>query len=155
RGALAAESSGPKAAQPFDRRLIQAGADKLPAELRRKVWLRLGHAALESEAWRDAADAFEQAFQLDSESEHGREALSLLAEAASPARDQDALYRTTLRLAARSSGAEEEALYRRAASLFDEPVRVIEALNWLVKSRPADAELYERAKQALGASGRS
>lgn len=154
RGELAAESGGAKAAQPFDRRLIQLGGDKLPKPLRRKVWMRLGNAALESEAWRDAADAFEQAFQLESDTEKGKEALSLLAEAASRARDKAALYRTTLRLAERSEGAEAEALYRRAAALFDDPAEVIDALAWLSKNRPAEEELYDRTKRAWRSLGR-
>ncbi len=154
RGELAAEAGGAKAAQPFDRRLIQLGGDKLPKALRHKVWMRLGTAALESEAWRDAADAFEQAFQLESDGEKGKEALSLLAEAASRARDKAALYRTTLRLAERSEGAEAEALYRRAAALFDDPAEVIDALAWLSKNRPAEEELYDRTRRGYRSLGR-
>src|SRR5581483_705620 len=86
RGELASQAGGPKAAQPFDRRLIQLGGEKLSDALKRKTWMRLGHAALESEAWRDASDAFELAFQLEQDGDKGREALSLLAEAASRSR---------------------------------------------------------------------
>jgi hypothetical protein len=155
RGELASQGGGPKAAQPFDRRLIQLGGEKLPAPLRRKTWMRLGHAALESEAWRDASDAFEAAFQLEQDGEKGREALSLLAEAASRSRDKAALYKTTLRLAQRSEKTEEEALYRRAAGIFeDEPTRAVDALTWLSKARPADFDLYERTKVAYAELGR-
>jgi tetratricopeptide (TPR) repeat protein len=154
RAGLAADAGGPKAAQPFDRRLIQLGGEKLSEGLRHTLWMRLGKAALESEAWRDAADAFEQAFQLQGGGEPGKEALSLLAEAASRARDNVALYRTSLRLAERSEGAEEEALYRRAAALFDEPTEVIDALRWLTRNRPAEEDLYQRTTEALSTLGR-
>jgi len=154
RGELASEAGGAKSAQPFDRRLVQLGGDKLPKPLRRKVWMRLGTAALESEAFRDAADAFEGAFELEPGGEKGSEALSLLAEAASRARDTARLYQTTLRLAERAEGPEVEALYRRAAALYDDPQEVIDALAWLSKNRPAEEDIYERTRRALKGLGR-
>ena len=154
RAELAHRSGGARAAQPWDRRLVEAGGDALPLPLRLRTWMRLGLAALEAQAWRDAADAFEAVFSLDAQGAKGREALSLLAEVHARTQDVQGLYGVTLRLAERAEGAEQEALLRRAAGLFDEPASAIEALRPLVRARPAEVELYERAARALATLGR-
>lgn len=155
RAELAAQAGGPKAAQPWDRRLLQLGKDKPQSpELRRRLQMRLGHAALESSAYRDAVDAFEGAYALDADGPVGREALSLLSESYSRIQDTEGLYSTTLRLAQRSTGQEAEALYRRAVGLFDEPERAIDALAPLLKLRPGDEALYAKGERAFAALGR-
>ena len=80
RGELAAEAGGPPAAQPYDRRAVEAGADTLTTAQRLRLKLRLGHAALASGALQDAADALEEVVAQDAEGERGSQALSLLAE---------------------------------------------------------------------------
>lgn len=154
RAELAAQGGGPRASQPFDRKLVQLGGATLPAETLRTVWLRLGRAALESSAFRDAVDAFEAAFALDESGAQGREALSALSEAYGRLRDVAGQVRTTLRLAQRSSGSEAEALYRQALSLAEAPKDAIEALDWLLAKHPADAELYEAGVEAYRELGR-
>ncbi|MBX7114119.1 MAG: flagellar hook-length control protein FliK [Myxococcaceae bacterium] len=154
RAELAAQAGGAKAAQPWDRRLLQVAKDMLAPELRRRLHMRLGHAALESSAYRDAVDSFEAAYGLDAEGPVGREALSLLSEAYARLQDTDGLYSTTVRLAQRSSGQEAEALYRRAVGLFDEPQRAVDALVPLLKLRPGDEALYAKGQAAFAALGR-
>jgi tetratricopeptide (TPR) repeat protein len=154
RGALAAEGGGPRASQPFDRRLVQLGGDALPASTRLTLWTRLGHAAMEAQAWRDAIDAFEAAFALDEAGPRGRDALSLLSEAYARARDLGGQYRTALRLAVRATGGEVEALYRRALSLAESPATGIEALEWLLARHPGEDALYTQGQEALRALGR-
>jgi tetratricopeptide (TPR) repeat protein len=154
RATLAAAGGGPRAAQPWDRRLVQLAGDTLPPATRLTVWTRLGQAAVESSAWRDAIDAFEAAFALDAEGPRGREALSMLAEAYARARDQGGQYRTALRLAARAEGDEVEALYRRALALAEAPRDGVEALDWLLARHPGEVALYEQGLHAYRALGR-
>lgn len=154
RGTLAAAAGGARAAQPWDRRLVQAGGDSLPVALRLTLWNRLGAAAIESQAWRDAVDAFEAAFALEPESVRGREALSHLNEAFSRLGDAPGQVRTLIRLAAASSGEEAEALYRRALGLVDAPEQTIVALDWLLARHPGEEGLYEKGQRALRALGR-
>jgi tetratricopeptide (TPR) repeat protein len=154
RAELAHRGGGARAAQPWDRRLLQSGGDTVPAPLRLKTWMRLGLAALEAQAFTDAADAFEAAFKLDPDGPRGREALSLLSEVHSRTQDVTGLYGVTLRLAQRAVGAEQEALWRRAANLYDEPSSALEALLPLAKARPADADIYARTARGLTGAGR-
>ncbi|MBL9037036.1 MAG: flagellar hook-length control protein FliK, partial [Archangium sp.] len=154
RGTLAAQAGGPKASQPYDRRLVQVATESLPGDARRTAWFRLGQAALESKAWRDAIDAFETVATLQPEGEVGAQALSLVSEAYAHAGDVDGQYRTTVRLARRSTGAEAEALFRRAVSLRERPEDAMEALDVLVAAHPGDADLYEKAQRALRHAGR-
>ncbi len=149
RAELAAQSGGPMAAQPFDRRLLAIVDRDGSAELRAKTHLRLGQAALSSHALRDAADALEAVLELDSEGPRGRDALSLLADVYSQASNAEGLYRVTLRQASRASGDEAEALYRRAAGLLADPAAAIDALLPLASAHPADAALVERTAAGL------
>jgi tetratricopeptide (TPR) repeat protein len=154
RAELAASAGGPRAAQPYDRKLLRAGGEALPAPARLKSQLRLGHAALAGGAYRDAADAFQAVVALDPEGDRGREALSLLAEVHARTQNTRGLFDTTLTLARRSTGPEAEALLRRAAELFEEPREAVEALVPLSRLRPADERVVARAAQALRALGR-
>lgn len=154
RGTLAADAGGARAAQPFDRRLVQLGGDTLPPATRLAVWTRLGRAAVESQAWHDAVDAFEAAFAIDPESERGKEALSMLNEAYGRLGDTTGQYRTTMRLAERTTGDEAEALHRRALALEPKPEKAIAALEWLLQRHPGDAALYEKGLAAYRAQGR-
>lgn len=152
RGELAARGGGARAAQPFDRRVVQSAG--VSAEVLRAAWWRLGHAAIESQAWRDAADAFEQVGTLDSGS-RGREALTLLGEAYAHLNDVEGQYRTTLRVAETSQGAEAEALRRRAVALFEhEPWRALDALTPLLIAHPSEEGLYALGVRALTAQGK-
>ena len=153
RGTLAAEAGGARAAQPFDRRLVQLGGETLPSATRLAVWTRLGRAAVESQAWHDAVDAFEAAFVIDPDSERGKEALSMLNEAYARLGDAAGQYSTTMRLAARTTGEEAEALHRRALSLHDAPQQAIGALEWLLERHPADAALYQKGLEAYRGAG--
>lgn len=154
RGTLAADGGGARAAQPFDRRLIQLGGETLPPATRLLVWTRLGRAAVESQAWRDAVDAFEAAFGIDAESEQGREALSMLNEAYGRLGDAQGQYRTTMRLAASATGEDAEALHRRALSLLEAPEQALGALEWLLARHPGEQALYEKGQRAYRALGR-
>ncbi|MBL8914022.1 MAG: flagellar hook-length control protein FliK, partial [Archangium sp.] len=154
RATLAADAGGAKASQPFDRRLIQLGGDTLPPALRLTVWTRLGRAAVESQAWRDAVDAFEAAWALEPETQRGREALSMLNEAFSRLGDAQGQYRTLMRLAVSSSGEEAEALHRRALSLIDDPAKALGALEWLLLRHPGEQALYEKGQRAYRSLGR-
>jgi hypothetical protein len=154
RGTLAAAGGGARAAQSFDRRLMQLGGEGLSAATRLTLWSRLGLAAVESHAWRDAVDAFEAAWAIDPDSERGREALSMLNEAWARLGDVEGQYRTTMRLAERSHGAESEALYRRALALVDAPEQALGALEWLFQRHPTEISLYEKAQRAMTALGR-
>ncbi|MFO0597953.1 MAG: flagellar hook-length control protein FliK [Myxococcaceae bacterium] len=154
RATLAFEAGGAKASQPWDRRLIQLGGDTLPAPLRLATWTRLGRAAVESQAWRDAVDAFEAAWALAPDSPQGREALSMLNEAFSRLGDATGQVRTLLRLAKGAAGEEAEALYRRALSLVDAPEQALEALEWLLQRHPGEQGLYEKGQRAWRALGR-
>ncbi|MBS1148486.1 MAG: Exonuclease SbcC [Myxococcaceae bacterium] len=155
RAELAASSGGPRASQPFDRRLLQLGGDGLAAELKLKLQHRLGHAALEAKAFHDAAEAFEAVRALDPDGPKGREALSLLVEAYTNTRDNAGLFRATLKLAELAEGAEATALYRRAADLAEKPQDAMAALGVLVRQSPSDEGFYARARQALVAMGKS
>jgi len=149
RAELAARAGGPSAAQPFDRRLLEVGAQHLSAAARARIALRLGHASLASGALQDAADSFEQAVSLDGEGESGRDALSLLREIYERTSNAPGLYRTMMAIAENARPDEAEGLYRRAAELFDDPKHAIEALLRLVQLRPLDAELAHRAIAGL------
>ncbi|TQF15354.1 flagellar hook-length control protein FliK [Myxococcus llanfairpwllgwyngyllgogerychwyrndrobwllllantysiliogogogochensis] len=155
RAELAAQSGGPAAARPYDRRLLSAGGETLPVTVRARTWLRLGHASLGANAYHDAADAFESVVSLEPEGERGREALSLLAEVHSRTGNAPGLYRASLQLAGRAEDtATAEVLYRRAADLFDDPKDAIDALLPLARLRPADASVIDRAVAGLRALGR-
>ncbi len=154
RAELAAQGGGPRAAQPYDRRLVNVGGDALSAALKLKTWFRLGQAALEAQAWKDAVDALETVVTLDENSSAGQQALSLLSEPYARLRDAQGQYRTTIRLARMAEGAEAEALNRQALALFDEPERAIEALDVLVAAHPGDVELYEKGVRAYRSLGR-
>ncbi|MEW5741363.1 MAG: hypothetical protein AB1938_20745 [Myxococcota bacterium] len=154
RAELAAQGGGPRASQPFDRKLVQLGAATLPPAVLLKLWLRLGQAALESNALKDAVDAFEAAVELDPDGEKGREALFSLSDAYGRLRDTTGQARTTLRLARRSKGAEAEALYRQALALADSPQHAAEALEWLLDKHPGELKLYEAGVEAWRALGR-
>ncbi|MFL5322427.1 MAG: flagellar hook-length control protein FliK, partial [Myxococcaceae bacterium] len=154
RAELAAEAGGARAAQPYDRRVLAVGGDELPMPIRTRAQLRLGHASLSAGAFGDAAQAFETVFALDPSGERGREALSLLAEVHAQTRNAPGLFRTTLRLAKDARPDEAEALYRRAAELFDDPKEAVEALLPLARMRPADAAVVDRAVRGLKSLGR-
>ncbi|MFZ5443840.1 MAG: tetratricopeptide repeat protein [Myxococcota bacterium] len=154
RGTLAAEAGGARAAQPYDRRLVQLAADALPAQTLLTVWTRLGRAAAESHAWRDAVDAWEAAWALEPSSERGRDALSALNEAYSRLGDAQGQYRTMMRLAERATGEEAEALHRGALALVDAPEQALGALEWLLARHPGDVGLYEKGQRAYRALGR-
>ena len=128
RGDLAAEGGGPRAAWPYDRRLLAAGGDALPVPVRVRTQLRLGHASLASGAHQDAAQAFEAVVALDGDGARGQEALSLLAEVYGRIGDAQGLYRASLKLARKADAATAEVLYRRAADLFADPKEAIDAL---------------------------
>ena len=154
RAELAAIGGGPRASQPYDRRLVSVGGETLPVALRVKTWFRLGQAALEAQAWTDAVDALETVVTLDAPGSTGGQALSLLTEPYARLRDAQGQYRTTIRLARVATGAEADALNRQALALFDEPERAIEALDVLVAAHPADVELYEKGVLAYRTLGR-
>jgi len=155
RAELAAEAGGPQAAQPYDRRVLAAGADTLSTAQRLRLKLRLGHAALAQGALQDAAEALEEAVALDPDSERGRQALSLLAEVYERRQDSAGAFRTSLRLARSAGPGEAEALYRRAAGLLEEPALALEALLPLAELRPADTQVVDRAISGLLSSGRT
>ncbi len=153
RAELAATGGGARAAQSFDRRIVQSpGA----TEANRLVsFQRLGQAAVESQAWHDAVDAFEAVAQLDETGPRGREALTMLSEAYARLRDVDGQYRTTVKVAERAEGAEADALFRRALTFHeDEPELAWRALEWLLERHPADSALYARGVKALTNVGR-
>jgi tetratricopeptide (TPR) repeat protein len=154
RGDLAAAAGGPQAAQPYDRRGLAVGGEELAAAVRVKLQLRLGHAALQSGAFRDAADALEAVVALDADGERGQEALSLLAEVHARTQNLPGLYRTSLALARKARPDEAEALLRRAAGLFTDPREAVDAWLLLAQLRPAEAAVVEKATQALRALGR-
>jgi tetratricopeptide (TPR) repeat protein len=155
RGELAAEAGGPQAAQPYDRRAVEAGADTLTTAQRLRLQLRLGHAALASGALQDAADALEEVVAQDAEGERGSQALSLLAEVYARRQDAQGGFRTSLLLARRAGPEEAEALYRRAAALVEAPAEALEALLPLAELRPADASVVDRALAGLQVTGRT
>ena len=154
RAELAAQAGGPAAAQPYDRRLLAVAGEALAVPMRVRTHLRLGHASLASGALHDAADAFEAVLALDAEGSRGEEALSLLAEVHGRTGNTRGLYRASLRMAARAQGPSAEALYRRAADLFDAPSEAIDALLPLARLRPAEPSLIDRAAEGLRALGR-
>jgi tetratricopeptide (TPR) repeat protein len=154
RGDLAFEGGGSRAAQPYDRKLVQLGGDGLSTHTRLKVWFRLGQAAVDAQAWRDAADAFEAAHALDTDGARGREALLALDEAYGHLQDVDGQYRTVLRLARRADGGDTDVLFRRALSLHEAPERGVEALDALLPTHPADVTLYEAGVRAYRTTGR-
>ncbi|MBL8922007.1 MAG: flagellar hook-length control protein FliK [Myxococcaceae bacterium] len=154
RGELAFEGGGVRASQPYDRRLVQLGGDGLSGSTRLKLWLRLGQAAVESSAFRDAVDAFEAAVGLDPDGPRGREALLALEEANARLGDLDGQYRAVLRQARRAEGADAELLFRRALALQEAPEDAVEALDALLPAHPADAALYEAGVSAYRARGR-
>ncbi len=154
RGDLAFDGGGARAAQPYDRKLVQLGGDGLGGLTRLKLWLRLGQAAVEAQAWRDAVDAFEAAHTLDPDGARGRQALLSLDEAYARLRDLDGQYRTVLRLARLPDATDAEVLYRRALSLHEAPEQGVEALDALLPSRPADVTLYEAGVRAYRTTGR-
>lgn len=154
RADLAARGDGPRASQPYDRRLVQLDEAAVPTPARLKSWLRLGRAALESEAFIDAVDAFEAAFSLSADDASGREALAALTEAYGRLGDAAGQVRTTLRLAQRTDGDEAEALYRQALAQAAHPEEAAPALEWLLARHPGDAALHEAGAVALRAQGR-
>lgn len=154
RADLAARGGGARAAQPFDRRLVQLGGDEVPLATRLASWTRLGHAAMESRAWHDAVDAFETVLSLDPDGPRGREVLALLSEAYAHLDDAQGQYRTTLKAAQRAEGAEADALYRRALSFPTEPEQAWDALAWLLAQHPGEDGLYEKGLLALARQGR-
>lgn len=154
RAELAAAAGGARAAQPYDRRLIQLGGDSLAPAVIAKTQLRLGHAALAGGAFSDATTALEAVVSLDPSGERGREALSLLAEVHARTRNAPGLFKTTLLLAKDARTDEAEALYRRAADLFDDPTEAVDALVPLARMRPADASIVDRAVEGLKSLGR-
>src|SRR5205823_7269956 len=107
------------------------------------------HAALQSGALRDAAEAFEAVVALDAEGEKGQEALSLLSEVHARTQNVPGLYRTTLALARRAPSSEAEALLRRAAGLFSDPKEAVDAWVALAALRPAESGVVDRAAEAL------
>lgn len=154
RAELAAEAGGPLAAQPYDRRLFAVAGDALPEKVQLRARLRLGHAALGAGALQDAADAFEAVVALEPAGEHGDEALSLLAEVHARTQNAPGLFKTTLRRAQGARPDEAEALYRRAADLFEDPAEAIDALLPLAELRPGDLDVVSRAAAGLKALGR-
>lgn len=154
RAELAAQAGGPSAAQPYDQRLLSLAGERMPLSLKLKLKLRLGHAALDSNAWKDAADCFQAVVELDPEGERGQEALFLLSEVHARTQNAPGLFQTSLLLARKARPDEAEALYRRAAALFDAPQEALEALLPLARMRPADSEVVERAESGLWAAGR-
>jgi tetratricopeptide (TPR) repeat protein len=171
RAELAAAAGGPRAAQPFDRRLLAAAAQSesaqsesagdagaggaLPLALRLRTLLRLAHASLEAGAFTDAADHLEAALALaPADSREGATALSLLAEVHARRGDAEGVFRTTLLLARRAQGAEAEALLRRAADVMPDAALAVEALLPLAALRPTDEAVVERAVRGLVAAGR-
>ncbi|MDP3237995.1 MAG: flagellar hook-length control protein FliK [Myxococcales bacterium] len=154
RGDLAFDGGGARAAQPYDRKLVQLGAEGLAGVTRLKLWLRLGQAAVEAQAWRDAVDAFEAAHTLDPDGARGRQALLSLDEAYARLGDVDGQYRTVLRLARLPDATDTEVLYRRAFALHESPERGVEALDALLPSHPADVTLYEAGVRAYRTTGR-
>jgi hypothetical protein len=149
RAELAAAGGGATAAQPFDRRLLAAGGPHLSAAARARICLRLGHASLASGALQDAADVLEQAVAFDGNGEPGRNALSLLSEIYAHTGNAPGLYRATMAMAESAQSAEAEALYRRAADLFDDPKHAIDALLKLVQLRSLDVGITRRAVDGL------
>ncbi|MBU8895496.1 flagellar hook-length control protein FliK [Corallococcus sp. M34] len=155
RAELAARDGGATAARPYDRKLLSAGGDALPVPLRARTHLRLGHASLAAGAFHDAAESFDAVVALEPEGERGHEALSLLAEVHARTNNAAGLYRASLLLAQRTEdGATREAMYRRAAELFEDPREAIDALLPLVRLRPSDATVIDRAVRGLRALGR-
>lgn len=154
RGELAAQAGGAAASRPYDRKLLAVAGDTVPAPVRLKLLLRLGNAALDARAYQDAGEVLQAAAELDPEGERGREALSLLSEVYARTQNQQGLYATTLRLAREARPDEAEALYRRAAALYDEPTLAIDALVSLSKLRPAEKDVVEQTARALTDLGR-
>jgi tetratricopeptide (TPR) repeat protein len=153
RGELAAQGGGARAAQPYDRKLVQSAVD-VPVATRLKVWLRLGQAAIESSAWHDAVDAYESAFGLAPESQQGRQALLSLDEAYAHTGNAEGQYRTLLRLAQFPGEIDADVLYRRALALHESPENALEALDALLPAHPADTTLYELGVRAYRGRGR-
>jgi hypothetical protein len=130
------------------------GGDAVSSATRATSWWRLGQAAVESQAWRDAAEAFEQVAALDTGA-RGREALTMLGETYAQLRDVAGQYRTTLKVAALTTGAEAEALLRRAVWLYEgEPHLAWDALAVLLQAHASEQALYEKGAQALASLGR-
>ncbi len=154
RANLAAQGGGPRASQPFDRRLVQLGGDSLPLATRLTAWARLGQAAMESQAWHDAVDAFEAVVTSDPDGPKGNAVLTALSEAYARLDDADGQYRTTLKAAKAGTGAEADALFRRALSFHGEPERAWDALAWLLERHPGEEGLYEKGLLALSRQGR-
>ncbi len=154
RAQLAFDGGGARASQPYDRRLLQVGGDALAPALALQTWWRLGQAALDAQAWRDAAEALEQVVARDAEGARGREALPLLAEAYGHQGDAAGQYRTALRQARRLTGPEAEALYRRAVTFAASPADAREALEVLLAWHPAEEALYRQGLAAYRAAGR-
>lgn len=150
RATLAFDGGGARASQPFDRKLVQLADAQLPPATRLTVWTRLGRAAVESRAWRDAVDAFETAYGISASAE----ALSALNDAYGHLDDAQGQYRTTMRLAA-ANPAEAEALHRRALSLVKEPQQALEALEALLARHPGDEALYAKGLAAYASLGRT
>src|SRR5205085_1184772 len=90
----------------------------------------------------------------DPAGERGREALSLLSEVHGRTHDARGLFSTSMRLAKGARADEAEALYRRAAELFEDPKEAIEALLPLAALRPTDLGVVDRAVAGLKALGR-
>jgi tetratricopeptide (TPR) repeat protein len=154
RADLAFDAGGARAAQPYDRRLVQRFGEALSPEAQVKVQLRLGQAALEANAWHDATEALETVYTLAPQGPRAGEALSLLTEAYARLRDAQGQYRTTLRLARRAQGPDAEALFRQAVAVAESPVAAVEALEALLVQHVGEVALYEKGVEAWTASGR-
>ena len=154
RAELAAQGGGPRAAQPYDRKILRLASDTLGTPVLLKIHLRLGQASLAANAFQDATDALEAAVALDPSGARSREALSMLMEAHGKTGNTRGLYRTSLALAEGAKPDEAEALYRHAAELFSAPQESVDALLPLARLRPADSAVVDRAVEALAALGR-
>jgi len=154
RAELAAQSGGALAAQPFDRKFIAASDGEASTEQRAKAYFRLGQAALNSRALKDAAEALEAVLDLDAQGARGREALGLLADVYAESRNLEGLYRVTLQQAAQSRAEQADVLYRRAAEMLPDSAAAIDALMPLVAAHPTELALVERAAAGLFSLGR-
>jgi tetratricopeptide (TPR) repeat protein len=154
RAQLANEAGGPAAAQPYDRRLVSLASGAVGSPALVAAWLRLGQAALDAQAWRDAADAFEAVLSQQPTEAQTQAALSLGAEASARLGDTKSQYVATLRLAQRSHGPEAEALYRRAAEVSPTAGEAIEALEALVGIHPGEPGFAKRLAEGYQQLGR-
>ncbi len=153
RAALAFAGGGARASQAFDRRLVAAGQQVSDASLRTS-WFRLGEAAMETEAYRDAVECFENVYRLDIDEAQQTQTLWSLSRAAELANDVETQFKAHLLLAERIEEPQSGALLAGTLSLPIADEQAAKVLALMLERTPADAELYLRAVNTLTRLGR-